>query len=126
MTEQNPSVGRAVHYVSHGSPIRADGSQAFTSRCRAATVTEVGQWIAVSIKQPPSFDRSEGRPIREVEEWFFDDALAMKVENPTGLFFNTGVRYDPAMQDGTPVGSDPDLCDCRAHGAGTWHWPARI
>jgi hypothetical protein len=34
-----PSVGRAVHYVSHGTPIREDGTQAFTPQCRAATVT---------------------------------------------------------------------------------------
>lgn len=33
-----PSVGRAVHYVSHGS---ADGT--YGKRCRAATVAEVDQ-----------------------------------------------------------------------------------
>lgn len=33
MSEQMPSVGRVVHYVSHGS-------QVYTSECRAAVVTE--------------------------------------------------------------------------------------
>lgn len=36
-----PWVGATVHYTSFGTPIRTDGSQAFTSRCRAAIVTEV-------------------------------------------------------------------------------------
>lgn len=126
MTGQKSSVGRMVHYVSYGSPLRADGSQAFTSQCRAATITEVGQWIAVATHEPVSFDRSEGRPIREVEQWFFDDALALEVANPTGTFFNLGVRYDPAMRDGMPVGVGTDLCDGREHAGGTWHWPERV
>ena len=37
-----PSVGRIVHYVSHGTPAGPDGSQAYASECRAAIVTEVG------------------------------------------------------------------------------------
>jgi hypothetical protein len=41
LTSPQPSVGRIVHYVSHGTPVRADGSQAFTKQCRAAVVTEV-------------------------------------------------------------------------------------
>lgn len=36
-----PTVGAPVHYVSHGTPIREDGTQAFPPACRAATVTEV-------------------------------------------------------------------------------------
>ncbi|MGA5497688.1 hypothetical protein ACPCSP_25325 [Streptomyces cinereoruber] len=40
MTER-ATVGRAVHYVSHGTPVRTDGTQAFPPACRAATVTEV-------------------------------------------------------------------------------------
>lgn len=41
MSKQTVSVGRVVHYVSHGTPVRADGSQAFAAECRAAVVTEV-------------------------------------------------------------------------------------
>lgn len=36
-----PAPGRIVHYVSHGTPLREDGTQAFAPACRAATVTEV-------------------------------------------------------------------------------------
>ncbi|MGC4947689.1 hypothetical protein ACLQ2N_16025 [Streptomyces sp. DT224] len=36
-----PSVGRTVHYVSHGTPLRSDGSQAHPPACRAAVITEV-------------------------------------------------------------------------------------
>lgn len=39
--QPRPSVGRIVHYVSHGTPVREDGSQAFPPACRAAIVTEV-------------------------------------------------------------------------------------
>lgn len=37
-----PSVGSIVHYVSEGTPVRADGTQKYPSKCVAATVTEVG------------------------------------------------------------------------------------
>ncbi|MFC8886156.1 hypothetical protein ACFT54_10325 [Streptomyces cinereoruber] len=36
-----PSVGRIVRYVSHGTPLRSDGSQEFPPAHRAAMVTEV-------------------------------------------------------------------------------------
>lgn len=66
-------VNGAVHYVSHGTPIRADGTQAFTSRCRAATITEVEQ-----------------------------DSLrvGLMVANPTGLFFHS--LADGGCQYGHP------------------------
>ncbi|EDY44009.1 hypothetical protein SSBG_02199 [Streptomyces sp. SPB074] len=38
---EGPSVGRTVHYVSHGTPVREDGTQTFPSVCRTAIVTEV-------------------------------------------------------------------------------------
>ncbi|MFJ7586947.1 hypothetical protein ACIQZO_06045 [Streptomyces sp. NPDC097617] len=41
MSEPPPTAGRIVHYVSHGTPLRSDGSQAFPPACRAAVVTEV-------------------------------------------------------------------------------------
>jgi hypothetical protein len=104
-----PTVGEMVHYVSYGTPPRADGSQTYSAACRAAVVTEVGQWVAVETSVPDSFDRSEGRPIQVVERWWYDDAAALAVLNPTGVFFNgaAGVscRYDEDGRDG-----------------GTWHY----
>lgn len=40
MADQQPSVGRIVHYVSHGSPVLPDGTQTYAPQCRAAMVTE--------------------------------------------------------------------------------------
>ncbi|MFJ2029439.1 hypothetical protein [Streptosporangium sp. NPDC087985] len=45
---QTPTVGRIVHYVSHGTPPRPDGTQAFTSQCRAAIVYCACGWIEAS------------------------------------------------------------------------------
>lgn len=103
-----PSVGRMVHYVSFGTP----GGE-YTSQCRAAIITEVGLWVPVEKTMQESFSRSEGRPIRMVEEWFFDDAVGLAAINPTGMFFNSGAvvcRYDGSPE---PAG-------------GTWHWPERV
>lgn len=58
----NPTVGRVVHYVSHGTPVREDGSQAYAKQCRAAMVTEV----------------DEDEPFR----------IGLVVLNPTGFFFH--------------------------------------
>ena len=58
MTDQKPSVGRIVHYVSYGTP----GGE-YTSQCRAAVVAGV----------PEAGDGL---------------ALDLVVLNPTGLFFN--------------------------------------
>lgn len=44
-----PSVGRIVHYVSHGSPVLENGTQRYTSECRAAIVTEVGMGTGVRL-----------------------------------------------------------------------------
>ncbi|GGZ23169.1 hypothetical protein GCM10010387_15340 [Streptomyces inusitatus] len=62
MTSQTPSVGRIVHYVSHGTPLRSDGSQAFRSACRGAMVTEVDS-------------NDPGR-------------VGLAIENPTGKFYH--------------------------------------
>jgi hypothetical protein len=62
----NPSVGRVVHYVSHGTPLRVDGSQAYSSECRAATVTGVNE----------------------------DGTVCLAVFNPSGLFFHASVMAD--------------------------------
>lgn len=105
---QTPSVGRMVHYVSFGTP-----KGEYTSTCRAAIVAEVGQWVTVATTEPKSFSLSEGRPIRNLEQWWFDDALALAVINPTGMFFN---------------GSGAVACrhDETEHAGGTWHWPERV
>lgn len=55
-------VGRRVHYVAHGTPIREDGTQAFPPACRAAIITEV-----------------DGESYR----------VGLMVANPTGLFFHS-------------------------------------
>lgn len=65
-TPTPPSVGRVVHYVSYGTP-----KGEYTSQCRAATVTEVGE----------------------------DGHVGLAVVNPTGLFFHPlaaggGCGYD--------------------------------
>lgn len=74
---QKPSVGRIVHYVSHGTPVQPDGTQAFTSEPRAAIITAVHN----------------------------DTCVDLCVLNPTGLFFNTSVLFhdgDAEHADATP------------------------
>ena len=82
MTEQQkPSVGGVVHYVSYGSPVREDGTQAFTSQCRDAHITEVNGT---------------------------EETVGLCVLNPTGLFFHSiadgGSRYDDGGGAGAPEG----------------------
>jgi hypothetical protein len=91
-----PTVGRSVHYVSYGTPIREDGTQAFRSLCRAATVTEVD-------------------PVDPTR-------VGLEVHNPTGLFFHPlsdgGCRYDEGGTSDTPGAPD-----ARSYEGGSWHWP---
>jgi hypothetical protein len=76
-------VGRVVHYVSHGTPVRPDGSQAFAAECRAAIVTEVGEvWVPDGQRVP------DGTP------------ASLCVLNPTGMFFSQGVMEDQAAKAG--------------------------
>lgn len=72
--QPKPSVGRIVHYVSHGSPVREDGTQAYTSQCRAAIVTEVS--YADPALTQPTYEAS------------------LCVLNPTGQFFKEDVMAD--------------------------------
>ncbi|MFB7108700.1 hypothetical protein [Streptomyces sp. NPDC056291] len=95
-SRQRPSVGRIVHYRSHGTPIREDGSQAHPPRCRAAIIADV-------------YDETNPHPDPEVlaavegSEW-----VSLTVLNPRGTF------YDDACHDeGTKLG-------------GTWHWPEMV
>jgi len=92
-----PSVGRIVHYVSHGTPVREDGSQAYPARCRAAIITEVPE----SLEKEPL----DGCPNGTQGQWI----ASLAVLNPTGAFFNEGVAQDEHLHDG-----------------GTWHWPERV
>jgi hypothetical protein len=72
---ESPVVGSLVHYVGED----VDRS----IRCHPAVVTEVGQYVTVVTLTtvPTSFDRSEGRPIREIrlEQWWYSDACALFV-----------------------------------------------
>jgi len=69
----NPTVGRIVHYVSYGTP----GGE-YTSRCRAAIITEV---------------RHEGPDLH-------GPVISLAVLNPTGMFFNQNVTYDGVQSQG--------------------------
>lgn len=98
-----PSVGRTVHYVSFGTPIREDGTQAYTSQCRAAIVTETAR----------------------VSDAYRDlSTVGLCVLNPTGQFFHSlgagGCAYDEGGE------SAEWSCDGLNHAGGTWHWPARV
>lgn len=94
---QTPSVGRGVHYVSHGTPVREDGTQAYTAQCRAATITEV------SAEEPHQ--------------------VGLGVQNPTGLFFHPLAAGGSFLFD--PVGGACSLPPEERRG-GTWHWPERV
>lgn len=71
-----PSVGQIVHYVSHGTPVRADGTQEFTSECRAALITAV----------------------RELPNEAHSGIVDLCVLNPSGFFFCSNVPYVLASQ----------------------------
>ena len=99
---QVPSVGQIVHYVSHGTPVREDGTQVYTRQCRAADITEV--------------DRAPG--------W----RVGLMVKNPTGLLW-IPLAYDGSDYDsgeGRAAYQVDWSCDGLHHHGGTWHWPARI
>lgn len=72
-----PPVGAIVHYVSHGTPPRPDGSQAYESQCRAAIVAAV-----------PHIYPDHG-------------AADLVVLNPTGLSFNRCNRDEDSHAGGT-------------------------
>ena len=102
-----PTVSRIVHYVSYGTP----GGE-YPPACRAAIVTEVGQWVTMDTRDDGIFVHAGNRAVRTLTQHFYEDALALTVLNPTGLFFN---------------GAGPVAClhDETDHKGGTWHWPER-
>lgn len=65
--QQKPSVGRIVHYVSHGSPVREYGTQAYQSLCRAAIITEV-------LGDPEADDTMVNLAVLNPQGMFFDHA----------------------------------------------------
>lgn len=67
-TEQQPSVGRIVHYVSYGTP-----NGEYTSQCRAAVISEVGGY--------PEEISAADKPNIAVP-------VGLVVFNPTGMFFH--------------------------------------
>lgn len=67
-----PSIGRIVHYVSYGTP----GGE-YSSQCRAAVVTEVGEVFV-----PDGEPRPAGTPV------------SLCVLNPEGIFLKRGVMQD--------------------------------
>lgn len=98
-----PSVGRIVHYYSHGS---AGGE--YPKACRAAIVTSLGEMLPYPTHGDGPEDLGE------------DDAqLAdLCVLNPEGLLFKQGVP-----QDERPTQITDEVGD---RAGGTWHWPERV
>lgn len=106
---RKPSTGLIVHYVSHGTPVQGDGSQAYTSECRAAVVTAVAE----------------------------DGRVSLCVLNPAGVFFRDGAVYDagsgvpgnPDCPNAQYHGTTFRYCECGwmepMLRGGTWHWPER-
>lgn len=82
MDQQQPSVGRVVHYVAYGTP----GGEFPAGVCRAAIITEV---------DPP-----RGNP-GEVDVPLQEDSIGICVMNPTGLFFNRHIPYDREKRPGS-------------------------
>lgn len=91
-----PSVGRIVHYVSHGTP----GGE-YTSQCRAAVITEVGPW-------PEGISGADKHNVAV--------PVGLAVWNPTGMFFHS-IADGGCMQSESRGESGYD--------GGTWHWPER-
>jgi hypothetical protein len=104
--QPRPTVGRIVHYVSHGTP----GGE-YASQCRAAIVTEL-----------------TGTPDEP-------DQVGLAILNPTGVVFDRSVSYHdggeipgtPDCPDASAHGSPFRYCACgwreAAYQGGTWHWP---
>jgi hypothetical protein len=109
MSHDQSRIGKTVHYVSEGSPVKPDGTQKYESTCRAAVITEEN-----------------------------GSDVGLAVLNPTGFFFNRDVPYDaggevPGDSDCPSArnhGNPFRYCACgwveARYSGGTWHWPERI
>jgi hypothetical protein len=82
---QKPELGLTVHYVSHGTPVRGDGTQAYTSQCRAAVITET---VAPEGASHPA-------------------VVSLAVLNPEGMFFSRNVPRRDHDIIGPPPGPNP-------------------
>lgn len=97
-TEQPPSIGRVVHYVSRGS---ADGR--FAPACRAATITEVDE-----------HDRNRvGLHVVNPTGLFFHSL------SDGGVLYDGG-EHGPLTEHRGVAGHDI------SYDGGTWHWPERV
>jgi hypothetical protein len=108
MPEQQPSIGRIVHYVSHGTPGGEYGKE-----CRAAVVTDLAQ-------------PDEGSGV-----------VGLAVLNPTGMFFNRAAYDEGTETPGSSDCANQEThgnpfryCACGWSEAqrtgGTWHWPEQV
>lgn len=116
MSEQKPSIGRVVHYVSYGTP----GGE-YPSVCRAAIVTEVDLGVPKTLG---------------------GERVGLAVLNPSGMFFHSLAEGGCKYHDGSGLPGDPDCPNAFGHGnpmrycacgwteptllGGTWHWPERV
>lgn len=77
---ERPKVGDLVHYMSHGTPPRVDGTQAHRSGlCRAAIITEV-----------PHMDGSRLNGTND--QW----TASLAVLNPSGMYFDQDIPWGMA------------------------------
>lgn len=108
-----PSIGRIVHYTSHGTPVRPDGSQAFTSECRAAIITEVYG------SQGFDGDKPVGPWVSPTD----DQLVNLTVLNPTGMFFSHAVPFHEGDTGHDHTGAE---IPAKSYRGGSWHWPERV
>ncbi|MEV3895283.1 hypothetical protein [Streptomyces anulatus] len=97
MSEQRAAIGRMVHYVSHGTPVRADGTQAYVATRRAAIVSEV------NVEEPHQ--------------------VGLNVQNPTGVLHRSLAEGGNFLYQPGGVGCSLPPEERRG---GTWHWPDRV
>jgi hypothetical protein len=83
MPGRQPEIADPVHYVSFGTPPRADGSQAYASECRAAVVAGIIDPGPGPPGGPPS------------------SLVALVVFNPAGLFFNEASQDEDGHRGGS-------------------------
>ncbi|MFI9331995.1 hypothetical protein ACIGZJ_31190 [Kitasatospora sp. NPDC052868] len=91
------TIGRIVHYTSHGSPVLPDGAQKYKPLPRAAIVTAIPAYREDEPYDGCPNQDEHGNPI----------FVSLAVLNPTGMFFDECVPYS---EEPAP---------------GHWSWPPR-